>query len=39
MKIVTNEGQQLTSATRQVRQQWFSGCIFPLDWSLVPQPH
>ena len=27
---MTNEGQQLTSATRQVRQQWFSVCIFPL---------
>ena len=25
MKKVTNEGQQLTSATRQVRQQWVFG--------------
>jgi len=24
------ERQPLTSATRQVRQQWFSVCIFPL---------
>ncbi len=24
------ELQPLTSATRQVRQQWFSECIFPL---------
>ncbi len=25
-----NKGQHTTSATRQVRQQWFSECIFPL---------
>jgi len=24
------EALGITSATRQVRQQWFSGCIFPL---------
>ncbi len=25
----------LTSATRQVRQQWFSACIFPLGHNLI----
>ncbi len=27
---MNNQSLHITSATRQVRQQWFSVCIFPL---------
>jgi hypothetical protein len=35
---LTKERQPITSATRQVRQQWFSVCIFPLGllFGLIP---
>ena len=29
--FLDKKARTATSATRQVRQQWFSGCIFPLN--------